>query len=207
VARKSGSPSHWRQQESRDIFVDKAARLNLRSRAYFKLEQIQEKERILKRGYRCVDLGSTPGGWSQFAVERVGSNGNVWAVDLLPMQPLAGVNFILGDFTSESIRESLLATMGDERVDLVMSDVAPNLTGNRSVDQPRVISLAEDALYFSEDTLRQGGSFLVKLFQGEGFEDYVAAVRTRFRRVKLIKPQASRSDSREMYLLARNYRI
>jgi 23S rRNA (uridine2552-2'-O)-methyltransferase len=207
VARKSGSPSHWRQQESRDIFVDKAARLNLRSRAYFKLEQIQEKERILKRGYRCVDLGSTPGGWSQFAVERVGSNGNVWAVDLLPMQPLAGVNFILGDFTSESVRESLLATMGDERVDLVMSDVAPNLTGNRSVDQPRVISLAEDALYFSEDTLRQGGSFLVKLFQGEGFEDYVAAVRTRFRRVKLIKPQASRSDSREMYLLARNYRI
>lgn len=207
MARKSGSPSHWRQQESRDIFVDKAARLNLRSRAYFKLEQIQEKERILKRGYRCVDLGSTPGGWSQFAVERVGSNGNVWAVDLLPMQPLAGVNFILGDFTSESIRESLLATMGDERVDLVMSDVAPNLTGNRSVDQPRVISLAEDALYFSEDTLRQGGSFLVKLFQGEGFEDYVAAVRTRFRRVKLIKPQASRSDSREMYLLARNYRI
>jgi 23S rRNA (uridine2552-2'-O)-methyltransferase len=166
-----------------------------------------EVERILKRGYRCVDLGSTPGGWSQFAVERVGSNGNVWAVDLLPMQPLAGVNFILGDFTSESIRESLLATMGDERVDLVMSDVAPNLTGNRSVDQPRVISLAEDALYFSEDTLRQGGSFLVKLFQGEGFEDYVAAVRTRFRRVKLIKPQASRSDSREMYLLARNYRI
>ena len=207
MARKSGSPSHWRQQESRDIFVDKAARLNLRSRAYFKLEQIQEKERILKRGYRCVDLGSTPGGWSQFAVERVGSNGNVWAVDLLPMQPLAGVNFILGDFTSESIRESLLATMGDERVDLVMSDVAPNLTGNRSVDQPRVISLAEDALYFSEDTLRQGGSFLVKLFQGEGFEAYVAAVRTRFRRVKLIKPQASRSDSREMYLLARNYRI
>lgn len=207
MARKSGSPSHWRQQESRDIFVDKAARLNLRSRAYFKLEQIQEKERILKRGYRCVDLGSTPGGWSQFAVERVGSNGNVWAVDLLPMQPLAGVNFILGDFTSESVRESLLATMGDERVDLVMSDVAPNLTGNRSVDQPRVISLAEDALYFSEDTLRQGGSFLVKLFQGEGFEDYVAAVRTRFRRVKLIKPQASRSDSREMYLLARNYRI
>lgn len=207
MARKSGSPSHWRQQESRDIFVDKAARLNLRSRAYFKLEQIQEKERILKRGYRCVDLGSTPGGWSQFAVERVGSNGNVWAVDLLPMQPLAGVNFILGDFTSESIRESLLATMGDERVDLVMSDMAPNLTGNRSVDQPRVISLAEDALYFSEDTLRQGGSFLVKLFQGEGFEDYVAAVRARFRRVKLIKPQASRSDSREMYLLARNYRI
>ncbi|MGI9259522.1 MAG: RlmE family RNA methyltransferase [Gammaproteobacteria bacterium] len=205
VARKPGSSSHWRKQESRDIFVDRAARQNLRSRAYFKLEQIQTKEKILKRGYRCVDLGATPGGWSQFAIERVGSNGKVWALDLSPMQPLAGVTFILGDFTSDPIRESLLASMGEERVDLVMSDMAPNITGNRAVDQPRMISLAEDAMVFSEEALRQGGSFLVKLFQGEGFEDYVALVRTRFGRVKLIKPQASRSDSREMYLLAGNY--
>jgi len=207
VARKTGSSSHWRKQEKRDVFVDKAARRNLRSRAYFKLEQIDAKERILRRGCRCVDLGATPGGWSQYAIDRVGSAGRIWALDLLPMQPLTGVTFVLGDFTSEPVRDSLLASMRDERVDLVMSDMAPNITGNRSVDQPRMISLAEDALYFSEETLRQGGSFLVKLFQGEGFEDYVNLVRERFRRVKLIKPQASRSDSREMYLLARNYRI
>ena len=207
MARKSGSSSHWRKQESRDIFVDKAARENLRSRAYFKLEQIHAKEKILKRGCRCVDLGATPGGWSQFAAKRVGGDGHVWAVDLLPMQPLSGVTFIHGDFTSETVRASLMAAIGDERVDLVMSDMAPNITGNRSVDQPRVISLAEDALYFSEEMLRQGGKFLVKLFQGEGFEEYVTEVRSRFGRVKLIKPQASRPDSREMYLLAGNYRI
>ncbi len=205
MARKSGSSSHWRRQESSDIFVNRAAREDLRSRAYFKLEQIQAREKILKRGNRCVDLGATPGGWSQFAINAVGRDGIVWAIDLLPMQPLPGVTFVHGDFTDGTTRESLQAMIGSERVDLVMSDMAPNITGNRSVDQPRIIALAEDALYFSEETLRQGGSFLVKLFQGEGFEAFVDLARSRFGRVKLIKPQASRPDSREMYLLAGNY--
>jgi 23S rRNA (uridine2552-2'-O)-methyltransferase len=205
VARKSGSSPHWRQQERKDLYVAKAARQKVRSRAYFKLEQIQAKERILRPGIACVDLGASPGGWSQYAAGIVGPRGGIWAVDLEPMEPLAGVQFIQGDFTSPETREALERSLLEARLDLVMSDMAPNITGNRAVDQPKAMVLAAAALAFSETTLRQGGAFLVKLFQGEGFEDFIKLAGGRFEKVRLLKPHASRPGSREMYLLARNY--
>jgi len=205
VARKSGSGSHWRQREASDPYVEKAAQLNLRSRAYFKLEQIQAKERILKPGIACVDLGASPGGWSQYAAGIVGSRGRILAVDLAPMEPLDGVQFFHGDFMAEKVHRELKDALLDAPLDLVMSDMAPNITGTRSVDQPRVMGLAEEALTFSESTLRCGGDFLVKLFQGEGFEDFVKLSRARFQKIRLLKPKASRPESREMYLLARNF--
>ncbi len=205
MARKTGESKYWRQHERSDPYVGKAALQNVRSRAYFKLEQIQAKERILKPGGLCADLGASPGGWSQYAAGIVGPRGAIWAVDLIPMEPLPGVTFLHGDFTSEPVRQALCDALGNARLDLVMSDMAPNISGNRSVDQPRIMALAEEALYFSETTLRQGGDFLVKLFQGEGFEDFAQLTRARFQQVRLLKPHASRPDSREMYLLAGNY--
>ena len=207
VARKSGSGSHWRQRQGRDAFFQLASERDVRSRAYFKLEQIQKKERILKPGSVCADLGSTPGGWSQYAASIVGTRGIVLAVDLEPMAVLDGVTFLQGDFTLDSTQQTIKDNLRGSLLDLVMSDMAPKLTGNRAVDQPRIIALAEDALFFSEICLRPGGSFLVKLFQGEGFESFVSLVRSRFQSIRLLKPQASRPESREMYLLARNYRI
>ncbi|MEE8237196.1 MAG: RlmE family RNA methyltransferase [Gammaproteobacteria bacterium] len=205
MARKSGSSSHWRQQQGRDPYVEKAVQQNVRSRAYFKLEQIQAKERILKPGIACADLGASPGGWSQYAAGIVGSRGGVWAVDLAPMEPIPGVRFIQGDFTNHQTLAALEEALLDAQLDLVMSDMSPNITGHRAVDQPRIMDLATAALSFSETTLRRGGVFLVKLFQGEGMEDFVKLAEGRFQKVRLLKPQASRPDSRETYLLARNY--
>jgi 23S rRNA (uridine2552-2'-O)-methyltransferase len=185
--------------------VGRALREGWRSRSVFKLEQIQAKERILKRGMLCVDLGASPGGWSQYAARLIGEQGRVWAVDLQPMDPIPGVQFLQGDVRSAQTRDALAQALQGAAVDLVMSDMAPNISGNRAVDQPRAMALAEDALLFSEDVLGEGGDFLVKLFQGEGFEQFVSEARRRFRRVRFIKPGASRPESREMYLLARNY--
>jgi 23S rRNA (uridine2552-2'-O)-methyltransferase len=205
LGRKSGSSSHWRAQQSKDAYVEEATRRGLRSRAWFKLEQIDRKERFIERGQICIDLGAAPGGWSQYAAKEVGASGAVWAVDLLPMDPLERVSFVKGDFTDEAVRAGLLDSLAGRRPDLVMSDMAPNISGNRAIDQPRSIALAEEALFFCDEVLCEGGSFLVKLFQGEGFDEFTRLARQRFRRVKLLKPRASRPESREMYLLARNF--
>ncbi len=207
MTRRSRSSGHWRKQQQADPYVQRAAREQWRSRAVFKLEQIQAKARVLKPGMSCIDLGAAPGGWSQFAVQRVGSRGRVLAVDLAPMAPIDGVEFIEGDFTASQTIKRIIEALGNEKADLVMSDVAPNITGNRAVDQPRAMNLAEEALALCEKALRPGGSFLVKLFQGEGFESFVETTRKQFQTVRLIKPKASRPESREIYLLARNYGI
>src|SRR5690606_27748592 len=176
-----------------------------RSRAVFKLAQIHEKERLLKPGMRVVDLGASPGGWSQYAARIVGPKGRIWAIDLLPMEPVSGVEFMLGDFTARETLDALKAAIGDEKADVVMSDMAPNISGTRAVDQPRSMGLAEDALWFAAEALAPGGSFIVKLFQGEGFPEFVQRARDDFRQVRLVKPKASRPESREIYMLARNY--
>lgn len=201
------SSSRWRQRQERDPYVERAAREGWRARAVFKLEEIQRKEKILKRGARCVDLGASPGSWSQYAARIVGPQGKVWALDVLPMDPIPGVELIVADFTEPAVQADLLARLGEERVDLVMSDMAPNISGQRAVDQPRSMALAEDALHFARKVLRPGGDFLVKLFHGEGLEAYVAGVRRDFGTARLIKPRASRPESREIYLLARNHGI
>ena len=205
MPRRTGSSQRWRARQQRDIYVEQANREGWRSRAVFKLEQIQAKERLLAPGARVVDLGSSPGGWSQLAAKLVGPSGRVWAIDVLPMDPVPGVEFVLGDFTSPETLARLREVIGPEGVDLVMSDMAPNISGNRVVDQARSVGLLDEALLFATEVLKPGGHLLMKAFQGEGVDELSRALRERFKTLKLLKPKASRPESREIYLLARNY--
>lgn len=201
------SSSDWRTRQEKDPYVRQARRDGWRSRAVFKLEQIDRKERLLKAGMRVVDLGAAPGGWSQYVTTTLDGRCRIVAVDLLPMDGLPSVEFIQGDFREEAVLEQLIAALGGERADLVMSDLAPNISGTKAVDQPRSMYLAELALDACGQVLRPGGSLVCKLFQGEGSEALIAAARKRFGRVRVMKPQASRAASREVYLVARNYRL
>jgi len=188
-----------------DPYVTRAQQEGYRSRAVYKLREIEEKDRLLRRGMTVVDLGAAPGGWAQVAAEKVGREGRVIALDILPMDPLPGVEVIEGDFRETAILERLLATIEGRTVDLVMSDMAPNISGMKAVDQPRAVYLAELALDLAEQVLKPGGDLLVKLFQGEGFDAYLRDLRARFDRVVTRKPDASRPRSREVYLLARGF--
>jgi 23S rRNA (uridine2552-2'-O)-methyltransferase len=203
MSRRGGSSARWRMRQEKDPYVGQAAREGWRARAVFKLEEIQKREKLLRCGATCIDLGSSPGSWSQYAASLVGPEGFVIAVDLLPMDAIDGVTFLQGDFTDPALVAVLRDRLEGLPVDLVMSDVAPNISGHRVIDQPRSMALAEAALDFAEQALRPAGSFLVKLFQGSGFAEYVECSRQRFDKVKLIKPKASRAASREIYLLAR----
>ncbi len=204
---RRGSSGRWLRRQRRDPYVARSREEGYRSRAAYKLQQLDAGERLLRSGMVVVDLGAAPGGFSQYAAERVGAKGRVVAIDLLPMDPIAGADILQGDFSSEATLASLRATLGERGVDLVISDMAPNITGNRAVDQPRGMLLAELALEFAREQLNPGGDLVVKLFQGEGFEAFVTDVRSSFDRVRMIKPAASRSASREMYLLARQLQM
>lgn len=204
---KGGSSTRWKQRQARDPYVRRAQAEGWRSRAVYKLEEIQQKDRILARGQTVVDLGAAPGAWCQFATRVVGATGRIIALDLLEMDDLPGVEFIQGDFQDEGIFNELLSRVGPGRVDVVLSDMAPNMTGMRAIDQPRSMYLAELALDFAGRVLRPGGSFVAKLFQGEGFTGFVALARSRFEDVRLRKPAASRPENREIYLVARNFRL
>jgi 23S rRNA (uridine2552-2'-O)-methyltransferase len=205
MPRRTGSSQRWRQRQESDIYVEQAGRAGWRSRAVFKLEQIHGKERLLRPGTVCVDLGSAPGSWSQLAARLVGSSGRVIAVDLLPMEPIPGVDFLQGDFTVPETLEGLRNLVGPKPIDLVMSDMAPNISGNRVMDQPRSLLLLDEALLFATEVLRPGGDFLVKAFQGEGIDAFTRELKSCFKTVKTIKPKASRPESREIYLLARSF--
>jgi 23S rRNA (uridine2552-2'-O)-methyltransferase len=205
MPRRTGSSQRWRQRQERDIYVEQAERAGWRSRAVFKLEQIQQKERLLRSGSVCVDLGAAPGSFSQLAARLVGPTGRVIAVDLLPMEPIPGVEFLEGDFTSTATLQALRGLVAGTKVDLVMSDMAPNISGNRTIDQARSMALLDEALSFAREVLRPGGDFLVKAFQGEGVDAFTRELRTCFKTVKTIKPKASRAESREIYLLARAF--
>jgi 23S rRNA (uridine2552-2'-O)-methyltransferase len=205
MARGRGSSHRWRERQQRDPYVERAARAGWRARAAFKLEEIDRRERLLRRGMVCVDLGAAPGSFSQYAAHRVGTGGAVIAIDLLPMEAIPGVEIVQADFTSPAGLERLHDLLQGRPVDLVMSDMAPNISGVAAVDQPRSIGLAEDALAFAEQVLKPKGDFLVKMFQGEGFLEFVTQVRSKFGKARLVKPKASRAESREIYLLARLY--
>jgi 23S rRNA (uridine2552-2'-O)-methyltransferase len=207
MPRRTGSSQRWKARQERDVYVEQANRAGWRSRAVFKLEQIHAKERLLKPGMICVDLGSAPGGWSQLAMQLVGARGRVVAVDLLAMEPVPGVEFLQADFTAPETVATLRDMLGDRAVDLVMSDMAPNISGNRAMDQPRSLALLDEALLFATEVLRPGGDLLVKAFQGEGIDVFTKDLRRHFATVKTIKPKASRPESREIYLLARTYRM
>jgi len=204
---RNSSSARWKARQARDPFVKRAQAEGWRSRAVFKLSELQGRERLIKPGSVVVDLGAAPGAWSQFAAGVVGDQGRVLAVDLLPMTALAGVEILQGDFREETMVKTLLARLADRPVDLVLSDMAPNMTGTRVVDQPRTMELAELAADFASQVLRPGGNLVVKLFQGEGFKEYVEATRARFASVRMRKPAASRSGNRETYLVARNFRL
>ena len=193
----------WIKQHVKDPYVKQSQVDGYRSRASYKLLEIVEKDRLIRSGMTVVDLGSAPGGWSQVAAKLVGHTGRVHALDLLPMDPIAGVDFIQGDFTEEDIFDDLLKLIENRPVDLVISDMAPNLSGNKAVDQPAVMYLAELAVELAEKVLTINGVFIAKLFQGQGFDPFVLQVRTLFNGVSIIKPDASRSRSREVYLVAK----
>ena len=205
MPRRTGSSQRWRQRQERDIYVEQANRAGWRSRAVFKLEQIQDKEHLLRRGTACVDLGSAPGGWSQLAAKLVGPAGRVVAIDLLPMEPIPGVEFLQGDFTAPETLQALRNLVGSKPIDLVMSDMAPNISGNRTIDQPRSLALLDEALMFAREVLRPGGDLLLKGFQGEGIDAFTRELKRHFKTVKTLKPKASRPESREIYLLARSF--
>jgi len=200
--KRSKSSQNWLKRHFDDPYVKQAQKAGYRSRAVFKLLEIQEKRRIIKPGQVIVDLGAAPGGWSQVAVPMVGRKGAVIALDILPMDPIEGVDFIQGDFSEQDVHDQLMTTINGRSVDLVMSDMAPNISGLKAVDQPRAMYLAELALDFARDVLKPGGDFLVKVFQGEGFDEFLKQVRAAFQKVVIRKPQASRPKSREVYLLA-----
>jgi 23S rRNA (uridine2552-2'-O)-methyltransferase len=207
MPKRSKSSSRWLQEHARDRFVRRARQEGWRSRAVFKLEQIQRAERLIRPGMLIVDLGAAPGGWSQFAARTLAGRGEIIALDVLPMDPVPGVTFIQGDFREQAALEQLRTVLGGRKVDLVMSDMAPNLSGIDAVDQPRAMHLAELALELADEVLKPGGDLLLKLFQGSGFQELVREIRRRFATVKLRKPEASRARSAEVYLLARGRKM
>lgn len=204
---RSKSSSRWLQEHFSDNWVKEAQKRGYRSRAAFKLLEIQKKDNILRPGMQVVDLGAAPGGWSQVAGELLGGKGQVVALDILPMDALVDVTVLQADFTTDEGLQVLRDSVGDRLADLVMSDMAPNLSGVNAVDQPRAMHLAELALEFARENLKPGGDFLVKTFQGEGFDAFLRELRAGFGRVVTRKPDASRDRSREVYLLARQSRL
>ncbi len=204
---KGSSSSNWRRRQDSDEFVKRAQAEGWRSRAIYKLSEIQERDRLMRRGAFVLDLGAAPGAWSQYANKIVGPDGRVIAVDLLPMEPIVDVEVIQGDFREESVLQEVLCSIGNDRFDLVMSDMAPNISGTRSVDQPRSMYLAELAADLASRALGKRGAFVVKLFHGEGFDDFVRAMRRQYETVRVRKPKASRPNSRETYLVARDIRL
>jgi 23S rRNA (uridine2552-2'-O)-methyltransferase len=205
MVKRSKSSARWLAEHASDEFVKRAQREGWRSRAVFKLAEIQQAERLLRPGMRCVDLGAAPGGWSQYAARIIGGTSRIVATDILPMEAIAGVDFVQGDFRDEGVIEQVLAAVGAAKVDLVLSDMAPNMSGIDAVDQPRSMHLAELALEFADRVLAPGGDVLVKLFQGAGFDELIRDARRRFGRVATKKPKASRTRSPEIYLLARQF--
>ena len=203
---RSKSSSRWMQEHFEDEYVKMAQVQGYRSRAVFKLKEIQEKDHLIKPGMNVIDLGAAPGGWSQFARQLMGKKDKLIALDILPMEPLDGVDFIQGDFREEAVLDLLHTTLEGAPVNLVMSDMAPNMSGNKGVDQPRAIYLGELALDTAKTVLTKEGCFLVKLFHGEGFEAFHLDVQRYFTKVVIRKPKASRPRSNEVYILAKGFK-
>ncbi|MCJ8312341.1 MAG: 23S rRNA (uridine(2552)-2'-O)-methyltransferase RlmE [Saccharospirillaceae bacterium] len=202
---RSKSSNDWIQEHKYDQYVNKAKADGYRSRACYKLIEIQEKDKLIKPGMTVVDLGSAPGGWSQVAVKYVGDYGRVLASDILDMDSIAGVDFIKGDFTEESVYQSLLDYLGNNKADLVISDMAPNMSGMAAIDQPKSMYLIELAFEMAQNTLKPNGAFVAKIFHGEGFDEYIKSLRKRFKKVVIRKPDSSRARSKETYIVATGF--
>jgi 23S rRNA (uridine2552-2'-O)-methyltransferase len=206
VTKRTKSSRRWLHEHESDVYVKRARESGFRSRAVFKLEEIQRTDRIIKPGMTLVDLGAAPGGWSQLAVKLQQGKGRIVALDILPMDEIKGVEFIQGDFSNEEVIKALDSMLGADRPQLVMSDMAPNTSGIADVDHDRSMHLVELALDFAQQTLAPQGDFLVKVFQGRHFQPFMQQLRAHFETVKVRKPPASRQRSSELYLLARGFR-
>ncbi|UDG79795.1 23S rRNA (uridine(2552)-2'-O)-methyltransferase RlmE [Candidatus Steffania adelgidicola] len=200
--KRSASSTRWLREHFNDKYLHQAQKRGLRSRAWFKLDQMQQSDNLLRLGMNIVDLGASPGGWSQYVVKHVGKKGSIIACDILPMKPILGVEFLQGDFRDPLVLQALLKCIGAKKVQVVLSDMAPNMSGTPAVDIPKTMYLAELALDICRDVLVSGGSFLVKVFQGEAFDEYLQEIRSLFTKVKIRKPDASRAHSREVYIVA-----
>ena len=206
--KRSASSRRWLDEHETDPWVRKAREDGYRSRAVYKLQEIDEKDRLIRKGMSVVDLGAAPGGWLQYVVRRTGGQVRLFGLDLLPIEPVEGARLLIGDFREASVLTALNAALGGERqLDLVLSDMAPNMTGVKAADQPAMMYLAELALAFALEQLKPGGDLLVKVFQGEGFDACLQQMRRHFGSVAIRKPEASRPRSAEIYLLARNFRL
>jgi len=203
---KSKSSHQWMQRHVNDEYVKRSQADGYRSRASYKLLEIQQRDHIIRPGQVIVDLGAAPGGWSQVAAKLVGSKGRVLATDLLEMDPIQDVDFVQGDFREQDVVDQLIALLQGRKLDLVISDIAPNISGMSAVDQPRAMYLCELALDFARQQLRSGGGLVVKVFHGEGFDDFIRDARTSFDRVVTRKPKASRPKSREVYMVATGFK-
>ncbi|MBF6057297.1 MULTISPECIES: 23S rRNA (uridine(2552)-2'-O)-methyltransferase RlmE [Thiomicrorhabdus] len=201
---RSKSSAGWLKEHFDDHYVLKAKQEGWRSRAVYKLQEIDEKDKLFKPGMCVVDLGAAPGGWSQWTTQKLGSGGEVFALDILPVEPFAGVTFIQGDFREDEVYQSLLDALAGRSVDVVMSDMAPNMSGNKGVDIPRAMYLVELCVELADQVLRPGGDLLMKVFQGEGYNELMNDLRSKYQKVITRKPQASRARSKEIYLLARS---
>ncbi|TLP54704.1 MULTISPECIES: 23S rRNA (uridine(2552)-2'-O)-methyltransferase RlmE [Pseudomonas] len=206
MVQRSKSSANWLREHFNDPFVKQAQKDGYRSRASYKLLEIQEKDRLIRPGMSVIDLGAAPGGWSQVTSRLIGGQGRLIASDILEMDAIADVTFIQGDFTQDEVLAQILQAVGDSHVDLVISDMAPNMSGTPAVDIPRAMFLCELALDLATRVLRPGGDFLIKIFQGEGFDVYLKEVRGKFDKVQMRKPSSSRDRSREQYLLARGFK-
>jgi 23S rRNA (uridine2552-2'-O)-methyltransferase len=204
---RSKSSKRWLQEHFNDNYVKQAQKQGYRSRSAFKLLEIQQKDQLIKPGQTIIDLGAAPGGWSQVLSEIMQGKGRIIALDILPMDPLAHVEFIQGDFREPEVLQMLLNQLGEHKADLVISDMAPNTSGIESVDQPRAMYLAELAEDLALQVLKTGGMFLVKIFQGQGSEELIKKLRQNFQKIIIRKPKASRARSREAYLLAKGYNL
>ena len=203
---RSKSSNRWLEEHFNDQYVKKSHADGYRTRASYKLLELTEKDKLIRPGMLVVDLGSAPGGWSQVAAQLVGHTGRVVASDILPMDSLEGVEFIQGDFTEDAVFEQILETLGNTPVDLVISDMAPNMSGINAVDQPQAMYLVELALDMAKRVLHPGGNFVAKVFHGEGYDDYLKALRASFEKVVIRKPDASRSRSREVYVVGKGFK-
>ncbi|TFF41060.1 23S rRNA (uridine(2552)-2'-O)-methyltransferase RlmE [Pseudomonas sp. RIT623] len=206
MVQRSKSSANWLREHFNDPFVRQAQKDGYRSRASYKLLEIQEKDRLIRPGMSVIDLGAAPGGWSQVTSRLIGGQGRLIASDILEMDSIPDVTFIQGDFTQDEVLQQILQAVGDSHVDLVISDMAPNMSGTPAVDMPRAMFLCELALDLATRVLKPGGDFLIKIFQGEGFDMYLKDVRSKFDKVQMRKPSSSRDRSREQYLLGKGFK-
>ena len=203
---RSKTSAAWLKEHVDDIWVKKAQQDGFRTRASYKVMELDEKDRLIRPGMTIIDLGAAPGGWSQVVARKLNGNGVIIASDILPMDPIADVDFVQGDFTEEAVFEDIMALINNRPVDLVISDMAPNISGMASIDQPSAMYLVELALDMAQQVLKPKGDFVAKVFQGEGFPEYQQMLKQQFERVLIRKPKASRARSKEVYIVAKGFR-